>query len=248
MPLRYLHTLFLLFLLLPAAATPAAAQGSTDPRQPFQAGVSPDWLRAVGRLTVPGIRYEDGRRRHHTERCSATLVRGKSDRQADTIVTAWHCVEYYEDLSQRILFRVLDADSRPLEIEARRIADGGDIDADWAILKLQRPVTRGEVPALEVGAVAQQETLLMAGYSRDTGLGAGGRQLTYDPQCRVTNREPGYTDSDCKAYKGASGGAVIQLAGDGSPLLAGVISQGDGERLSRYIPIGMFRAALLANL
>ncbi|TXS95470.1 S1 family peptidase [Parahaliea maris] len=249
MPFRHLRT-FLLALLLPAGSALLAAEDDNDPRQTFQAGVSPDWLRAVGRLTVPGIRYEEGRRRHHTERCSATLVRGASDRAADTIVTAWHCVEYYEDLSQRILFQVVDADDQPVEIEARQVADGGDIDADWAILKLQRPVPRGEAPALEVGAVADKEPLLMAGYSRDTGLGKGGTRLTYDPQCRVTGGEPGsgYTDSDCKAYKGASGGAVIQLSRDGTPSLAGVISQGDGDGLSRYIPVGIFRSALLPHL
>ncbi|GAB3270490.1 trypsin-like serine peptidase [Parahaliea aestuarii] len=244
MPIRYLHSLCLLVALL----LPGPSVAEPDPRRSFTAGESPDWLRAVGRLVVPGIKLEDGRRRHHTERCSATLIQSHRGQQADTIVTAWHCLEYYEDLSQRILFQLTDSEGQLLEIEARHLADGGDIDADWAIMRLQQAVPAAAVPALAVSEATSVSSLVMAGFSRDSGIGMAGRQLSYDPACEITREEALFSDSNCRAYKGASGGAVIQLDSDGTPELTGVISQGDGEGLSRYIPVGIFRRTLLGYL
>ncbi|MBN7796316.1 trypsin-like serine peptidase [Parahaliea mediterranea] len=231
-----------------AAADNEAGQQAPDPRRAYREGHSPAWLRAVGRLVVPGIRYENGRRRHHTERCSATLV--SSGGAAETIVTAWHCLEYYEDLSQRIVFQLATNAGDTVEIEATRLADGGGMDADWAILRLQRPVAGAQAPALAplTSAADPALDLVMAGFSRDEGIGQRGGQLSYDPACRITDRQATYMDSDCRAYKGASGGAVIQLSASGVPQLAGVISQGDGAGLSRFIPVAAFRASLRAQL
>jgi Trypsin-like peptidase domain len=251
----------LLALLLPALAAVAGGAdpnpdgAGTDPRQTYREGESPAWLRAVGRLEVPGIRYEDGRRRHHTERCSATLVGTGADRPADTIVTAWHCLEYYEDLSQRIEFTLATAGGELLTIEATRLEDGGGMGGDWAILRLRRAVAPREAPALStrsagIGADAPVlgAPLLMAGFSRDEGLGQGGTLLSYDAACRITGRGDDYADSDCRAHKGASGGAVIELDEGGEPRFSGVISQGDGAGLSRFVPVAVFRGALAAQL
>lgn len=223
-------------------------QPAADPRQAYREGHSPAWLRAVGRLVVPGIRYENGRRRHHTERCSATLV--GTGGPAETIVTAWHCLEYYEDLSQRIVFQLATSAGDTLEIEATRLADGGGMDADWAILRLHRPVRGTQAPALAPRTSGADPTLdvVMAGFSRDEGIGQRGSLLSYDPACRITGRRNSYMDSDCRAHKGASGGAVIQLTAGGVPQLAGVISQGDGAGLSRFIPVATFRTSLRAQL
>lgn len=243
----------LLLVLLPAflvsAGAAAGKPDTPDPRLTYREGASPAWLRAVGRLVVPGIRYEDGRRRHHTERCSATLVNTHRGAPADIILTAWHCLEYYEDLSQRILFLLPVAGGTTLEIEAYRLADGGGMEADWAILRLHRPVTTGQAPSLVPAALADPALdLVMAGFSRDPGTGRGGTLLSYDPACRITGRSGDYTDSDCRAHKGASGGAVIQVSQGGEPRLAGVISQGDGEGLSRFLPVAAFRSALRRQL
>ncbi|WP_157976506.1 trypsin-like serine peptidase [Parahaliea mediterranea] len=261
MPIRYLQTFqrsctaralplvaAIATAMVAALLLPPAATADSDPRRRFSAGESPDWLRAVGRLVVPGIKLEDGRRRHHIERCSATLVQSHSGRRADTIVTAWHCLEYYEDLSRRIVFQLTDNSGQVLEFEARQLADGGNIEADWAILRLQRAVLPGTAPALAIADTVASAPLLMAGYSRDAGIGMAGQQLSYDPACAVTHQDKTFSDSDCRAYKGASGGAVIQVGSDGSPALTGVISQGDGEGLSRYIPIGIFKRTLLGYL
>lgn len=236
----------LLLLLLSSLAT----AGDPDPRQAYREGHSPDWLRAVGRLEVPGIRYEEGRRQHHTERCSATLVTARPGRAADTIVTAWHCLEYYEDLSQRIRFELSGSDGDSLRYEARRLAAGGSMAADWAILRLDRPVRQNQVPALtaSTGGAGEDQSLLMAGFSRDPGPGQRGARLSYDPKCRITARAPGYRDSDCRAYRGASGGAVIEVSENGKPRLSGVISQGDGSTLSRFIPLAVFAGELTRHL
>jgi hypothetical protein len=86
--------------------------------------------------------------------------------------------------------------------------------------------------------------ITMAGYSRDDGKGEGGEQLTYHAGCRITSETRDGTDSDCRAYKGASGGAVVQLSSEGQALYSGVISRGDSERLSIYVPVAHFRSAL----
>jgi hypothetical protein len=88
----------------------------------------------------------------------------------------------------------------------------------------------------------------MAGYSRDAGLGEHGERLTYDAGCRIIAQAREGNDSDCLAYKGASGGAVVQLSTTGEPLYAGVISRGDSEGLSIYVPISRFRLTLQQHL
>ena len=88
----------------------------------------------------------------------------------------------------------------------------------------------------------------MAGYSRDQGLGALGTRLSYDEGCHVTSQQRDASESDCIAHKGASGGAVVQLSASGEPQLTGVISRGDSENLSIYVPIDGFRGAIKRHL
>ncbi|MBA6412580.1 trypsin-like peptidase domain-containing protein [Parahaliea sp. F7430] len=204
----------------------------------------------MGKLVVPGIRYHNGYPKHHTERCSASLVSSGPSSSADIIVTAWHCLEYYEDLSQQILFTVETAAGERIETPATQLAKGGDIEADWAVLRLQRSLPLHLIPVLKLqpGRPDPQSPLLMAGYSRDAGRGDFGNRLSYDPSCFITKQYSRYSDSDCKAYKGASGGAVIQLSTGGEPMLSGVISQGNGDDLSRFIPLAVFRQSLLSHL
>ncbi len=240
----------LLWVLVCCTVFPAPLTANDEPRQIFRDGESPAWLRAVGTLIVPGIRYENGYRRHHTERCSATLISDRAGTATDIIVSAWHCVDYYDDLSQVIRFELASADGTYTVIPARLLNDGGSIDADWAILRLARPVTATVAPSLQplAAPVQLESSLVMAGFSRDKGLGAGGSHLTYDSNCRVTALFRDHTDSNCRAHKGASGGAVIQVSEQGKPSFAGVISQGDGESLSRFIPVSVFKQALRYHL
>ena len=202
-----------------------------DDREVYDGG-APSWLQAVARLQVPGSRVLEGARQHYIEDCSATLVVGRKGARANTVITAWHCLEYYRDLSRPLTLQFSNGYSG----EAYRVADGGSMDADWAILKLYRPIPPATVEAL----LPQQEpadparSITMAGFSRDPGLGQGGTRLTYDRNCSILSQDARSGHTDCNAYKGASGGAVIQLNEDGAARLTGVISSGDSEKQSLH--------------
>ncbi len=209
-----------------------AANCQSDQRQLYNKN-SPAWLTAVGVLSVPGRRFEAGERLHHNENCSATLV-GPS-----TILTAWHCLEHYRDLSREIVFSLPGAPGQP-QWRANRLIDGDGMLADWALLRLEQPVI-GVVP-LPVHSnfkATSQATISMAGYSRDAGLGNGGANVTWQAACQVTANERFRVATNCLAYKGASGGPVIS---DGK--IVGVISAGDGEGLTYFAPSSRFTSVL----
>jgi hypothetical protein len=87
--------------------------------------------------------------------------------------------------------------------------------------------------------------LIMAGFSRDSGLGAVGQHLSYDARCQVTGASGRDILTDCRAHKGASGGAVFIRDARGLAL-TGVISRGDGEGRSIYVPVARFAERLRA--
>ena len=226
-------------------ATAEPAVPASDARQVYSSD-APDWLRAVGKLRVPGDRYRDGRRLHHREDCSATLVARGSSTRADTIITAWHCLEFYNDLSKPITFTLLPGSEGNIASEAYRLADGGGMHADWAILRLYKAVPARQIAALGIHPERADPVrpITMAGYSRDSGMGNNGEHLTFDPACSITHQAPNVSDSDCTAHKGSSGGPVIQVSTQGEPRLCGVISQGDGAGLSTFVPVSGFRNAI----
>jgi hypothetical protein len=236
-----------LIALQPTLAHAGETPDTTERRVVFSDN-TPDWLRAVGRLKVPGSKYHEGRRAHYLEDCSATLVGRPGTARADVLVTAWHCLEFYHDLSRPILFSLPvkpGTDPGP-GLEAYRLADGGGMDADWAILRLHRSLPTQQVRALLLhpGAADPARPISMAGYSRDAGLGDHGRQLTFDPDCLITRQGQRISDSNCTAYKGASGGAVVQLLADGQPRYSGVVSTGDSASVSNFVPVAGFRRTL----
>ena len=215
-----------------------------DPREVWDGQTSP-WLASVGKLTVPGIRIEDGYPRHHIEDCSATLVKASGAASADLVVTAWHCLAYYRDLSKTILFTLAAPDENPLQRSARRLTDGGGMHADWAILRLDRPMPAEMAIAISSPVdIADDDKLVMAGYSGDAGIGDGGRHLTYHPDCRLTAASGNIVQTNCLAFKGASGGAVFRTSTTGTVELVGVVSEGDGETTSTYVPLARLRAPL----
>ena len=245
MPSRY--SLMIIALLCSALSDGAAADSIGDePRVAYSAG-SPAWLQAVGKLQVPGSRNHNGYRRHRREDCSGTLVAPSSNsRRADIVITAWHCLEYYADLSRPIVFTLKPGTEQAITREAYRLADGGGMHADWALLKLLQPVSSSDIQALtpHPGRADGNVPVTMAGYSGDAGLGEGGSVLTYHPACRIMQQNPGESESDCSAYKGASGGAVVQETGDGEARYSGVVSRGDSQALSIYVPVAGFRSHL----
>ncbi|WP_162846089.1 trypsin-like serine peptidase [Seongchinamella sediminis] len=211
---------------------------------------SPRWLQSVGKLDVPGIQFEGGQRRHQRENCSGTLVAAAGKRLANTVVTAWHCLEYYRDLSKPITFTLLPGSDRVTRREAYLLADGGSMYADWAVLRLYRPVDTRVIPAMELNPALgdRLRPVTMAGFSGDAGLGMDGAVLTYHDNCRITRQHRDGSETDCSAYKGASGGAVIQLSRQGSAQLTGVISRGNSEGISIYVPVADFRRPLEQHL
>lgn len=231
----------------PAMAQPPAP--ATDARHIYS-GESPDWLRAVGKLQVPGHKYQDGRRAHHREDCSATLVARPRSTRADTIVTAWHCLEFYRDLSKPIIFTLLPGSRDSIASEAYRLADGGGMHADWAILRLYDAVPVSSVNPMTIHPEQADpgRPIIMAGYSRDRAVGNNGDHLSYDPDCAITHQSQRSSDSNCTAHKGSSGGAVTQVSPAGDPRICGVISQGNGVGLSTFVPINGFRHALTQHL
>ena len=242
------RSLFLAILLVFTGVTGGPAH-TADTRQAFNLN-SPLWLMAVGQLQVPGSRYENGKRSQHLEDCSATLVAKTGAHRANTIITAWHCLEYYQDLSKTISFTLVEPSGQALTREAYRLADGGGMHNDWAILRLYQPIQRSQVAgiALHPARADPQQPITMAGYSRDAGMGQSGEQLSYDANCSIIAQTGDSTDSNCLAHKGASGGAVVQLSLRGQALYAGVISRGDSEGLSIYVPVSRFRSALTQHM
>ena len=242
-------------LLLLVLSLFAVYQAEADSQQVYN-NTSPLWLRAIGKLHVPGIKYEEGYQLNHREDCSATLIATNGEAfsapnksSANTIVTAWHCLESYRDLSKSIIFTLFYGTHDSISFEAIRLADGGGMHADWAVLRLLKSVDNSLVSGLKVHPerADRLQSVIMAGYSQNS----PGERLTYDPDCQITlQTSPGIgpSESNCKASKGASGGAVVQLSANGDPLLAGVISQGDGEELSIFVPVKDFRSAIQANL
>jgi hypothetical protein len=245
--LRCLAAALALGALQSTLADPAA--DAVDSREAYSAA-SPAWLRAVGKLHVPGSRYRAGRREHLQENCSATLVVSAARRRADTIITAWHCLADYDDLSKPITFTLLPDLPGATEREAYRLADGGGMHADWAILRLYQPIAAHQVQALAVhpGRTGSEHEISMAGYSRDPGMGADGDRLTFDRHCRITGQAPATSHSDCFAHKGASGGAVVQISTQGVALLSGVISQGNGAGFSTFVPVASFYSEIARYL
>lgn len=233
-----------LLLVLVLSALPGRAWPG-DSRLVFTGDAEP-WLQAVGRLRVPGQRQHEGRTAHYLEDCSATLIALPGRSHADTVVTAWHCLERYGDLSRSITFTARTSNGELVERSARRLADGGGMTADWALLRLDAAVPRRQLAALQPHPTVADpgRPVTMAGYSRDPALGSGGRVLTYHPDCAITVRKPGLGETNCIAFKGASGGAVIQLSASGEPLVCGVISEGNGSGTSTYVPMESFRASL----
>lgn len=222
----------------------------SDSRELFSTG-SPRWLEAVGKLQVPGIKYDRGRRRNHREDCSATLIARPGSAQANTIITAWHCLEFYNDLSKTIVFTMRNDSRHSFSIEARVLADGGGMHADWALLRLQTSVPTSKLAALALKStgVDAVRSVTMAGYSNDGKNSGFGQKLSYHSSCNVLPAVvSGNGASDCIAMKGASGGAVTQISNDGRTELAGVISRGNGLDFSEYVPVEVFRLAALAYL
>ena len=197
----------------------------------------------LGRLLVSAVRYENGYPVHYDERCSATVVAPAGHTASTLIISAWHCLEDYRDLSRALRFE------SPREGVARAfpVVSGGSMHSDWALLRVDRPLSEflplPESPAVGLHRAAVQPVdpsaterpaLLMAGFPRGGGPGAG----PLVRRCTILGRDGADLRGDCILHKGASGGAV--LSGEREPAYLGVISRGDGESQSIFVPVARF--------
>ena len=214
--------------LLTISSLFSAGLSCADERRVFQAD-SPPALRAIGKLSIPSARYEKGEKRHFIEDCSASVIEDRY-KQRRWLLSAWHCLEHYNDLGKRIVFRVADKHGQWHERDAHIIIHGGSMASDWALLATETSlpsdvVSIGTAP-YRVGKVT------IAGFSGDEGLGQGGDVLTYQEACSPSAiaLDKEQHSVDCWAFKGASGGAVLQ---EGK--LVGVISQGDNAGSASFV-------------
>ncbi|WOJ96133.1 serine protease [Congregibacter brevis] len=203
-------------------------------------------LDSVGKLHVPGQRYENGYAKHYDESCSATLITDDNQSEASQlIISAWHCIEFYHDTSKPLTFETARGETR----NANLIASGGSMYSDWALLRLDSPLNSPSVLLVPDNVDAGAGDLLMAGYPRSNTAETKILETAYN--CRVTGTDGPDARSDCVLQKGASGGGVFSIAvGSGGKTLQylGVISRGDGESQSIYVPLKRFHSRIAAYL
>lgn len=255
------RALIVLYLHLGCVAALSAGQNAHHPN-------GSEVLAAIGELRVPTIHYENGYRRHYDERCSATLVTVKAANESRWALTAWHCLEYYRDLSRSIHFHHRNGSS----VEAVAVRSGGSMRDDWALLRLERPLPGAAL--LQSQPINMGAPLSMAGFSRTVERDT--TPLSLDGNCQVTVLSGRDVGTNCHARRGASGGAVfMQVAqasrgleapapgsgqrehvanetaaiASGSELsYVGVISRGDSQERSYFVPLDEILPAIAAYL
>lgn len=124
--------------------------------------------------------------------------------------------------------------------------------SDWALLQIDEAISGAALLATADEPPADQ--LRMAGYPRSATTAATNgkavtgelddtptqlRMLEVSPPCRILGSLGRDPRSDCVLRKGASGGAVFSL--DPRARYLGVISQGDQQSQSIFVPVARFR-------
>lgn len=226
-----LGAIALVAIALVAIALGGAAAGADEPAS----------IPGLGRLLVPAVRYENGYPVHYDERCSAAVVAPAGHRTSTLIISAWHCLEDYRDLSRPLLFE----SRREGVARASPLLTGGSMYSDWALLRVDKALSEflplPEPKAVDPPAAAPRPvpagrpSLLMAGFPRGAGRPGAAPLIR---RCAIVGHDGPDWRSDCVLRKGASGGAVV--SGEGAPSYLGVISRGDGESQSIFVPVARF--------
>lgn len=185
----------------------------------------------VGRLLIPAIRYQDGHARHYDERCSGTVVTAPGNTHSTVVISAWHCLEDYRDLSRPLIFETLDG----RRSEVRLIASGGSMQRDWALLRLAEAQ-----PALPIAGTGVPSTVTMVGFPRESTHSA-----QTQARCSIIGLDGADYRGGCALKPGASGGGVFSTNGQLKYL--GVISRGDGMTQSIFVPVERFHQTLRAH-
>ena len=187
----------------------ALLAGGTDRRTAVPDDASrPTWARAVAKFTWRTTTTTRGRIGQGT----AVLVSPR------LVMTAYHCVKL--NGGRGTLRFGFDGIARTV-IEQREATGivSSSAAGDWAILRLDRPVTT--IPPLVMAAQRIQKydpkRMLLAGYSCDRTTGRGGLVLTCDAKAkaRKVRSAEGRLLTDAVCHSGASGGpAFVRDKGD----------------------------------
>ncbi|HBZ50342.1 MAG TPA: hypothetical protein DEO43_08570 [Halieaceae bacterium] len=220
---RCLNLLILLFCSVASIAQPAERYRPD----------SPNWMKFVAAINVPTLKHEAGRTRHYREQCSATLINHDHARQDQWLITAWHCIEHYRDLSQTIEVRFPHAGLNDQYYTARVARSGERLERDWALLRLEQRLPPHLSSPLTLTAASPSLLATAAGYSKH--LREGRERLSYDSNCRWVSAQEW---QDCFTSKGTSGGPVVQTIAD-EPTIVGIISQGNGEGMTLTFPVDL---------
>lgn len=187
-------------------------------------------ITSVGRLLIPAVRYQNGYVRHYDERCSGTVVTEPGGSHSTVVISAWHCLEDYRDLSRPLIFETIDG----RRSEVRLLASGGSMEQDWALLRLAEAQA-----ALPIDDAGIPSTVTMVGFPR-----ASASSAQTQVRCSLMGLDGADYRGGCALKPGASGGGVIST--DGQQYL-GVVSRGDGVTQSIFVPVERFRQALRAH-
>jgi hypothetical protein len=194
---------------------------------------SPSWMKFVAAINVPTLKHEAGRTRHYREQCSATLINHNGVRQDQWLITAWHCIEHYKDLSQTIKVRFPHAGPNDQDYTARLARSGEHLERDWALLRLEQSLPAHLSSTLTLTVASPSLLATAAGYSKH--LPEGRERLSYDSNCRWVSAQEW---QDCLTSKGTSGGPVVQTIAN-EPVIVGIISQGNGQGMTLTFPVNL---------
>ena len=183
-------------------------------------------MRNIAVIDVPSEKRESGQNRHYTERCSGTLLQSVEPKGPKLLMTAWHCIEHYADLSKTIGVRFPHAADKARSYSARVYRSGTSISSDWALLKLTAPVGDPKLTGLPLAAPWENEKATALGFAG--ALEQGRSTLSFDPRCVWSTSN---LWASCQSSKGSSGGPLVQVRSN-QAYLVGVISQGDSEKLT----------------
>ena len=204
-----------------------------DTRDIFSAN-SPDFMETFGKITII---TKDGMMSH----CTGNLVVLEPNygveypEETSFVTTSQHCIGKRGELdynSSYIVFTKRDGSRYKRKLS---LVDAS-ADSDWAILKIDRAISATVIKPLVVGPEYElvmddsemndvETTVTAGGYSSDIFKGNRGENLTYDQQCEVVKSWGHHmTETDCIAYPGASGGALVVTGSDQ-----------DGEEIHNYL-------------
>lgn len=159
--------------------------------------------------------------------CTATMI------APDRALTAAHCAQ--ADLGMAWIAVGSDT-NRPMDaapvvaVTKHPRFDGIHSDADVAILELSRPLDGLPIMAIADEPPAEGASLLLVGYGRSEVLQPAGARQRLAGTIRVDDVQVGtlVTAPDpSQSCNGDSGGPAIMITEDGTPAIAGVVSQAD---------------------